>query len=344
VPSEPAKFLARSTKLKHPSGVEVVTPLLVPSFSSKGFQQSENGVSAVQKALALTSEWLTDAMLLSAYDIAYEEIPAPEDLLCTPDLIILDSGGYEAGFDQDLSTAVVHPHEPKEWTQGHVRTVFDRWPDRFAAMFVSYDHPGYRAPVATQVEEARKLFGSYPNQLHMLLLKPETTNQNYLRSALAAVCKEPSLLSDFDCVGVTEKELGSSLLARMRGVAELRMALDASGSATPIQVFGALDPISACLYFVAGAEIFDGLTWLRYAYHRGLCVYRANYGATSIGLSTRDSLVQGKTMTDNLNQLQKLESKMRKVAFTQEFRHFEHHSALIEQAFGDLLVKLGEAN
>jgi hypothetical protein len=34
--------------------------------------------------------------------------------------------------------------------------------------------------------------------------------------------------------------------------------LDEAGVKSPIHVFGALDPLTVCLYFVAGAEVFDG--------------------------------------------------------------------------------------
>jgi hypothetical protein len=61
------------------------------------------------------------------------------------------------------------------------------------------------------------------------LLKPETTDQKYLTQAIKAVTDGPHLLAPFSFIGVTEKELGSSTLDRMHGVARLRMALDLAG-------------------------------------------------------------------------------------------------------------------
>ena len=83
--------LVRSSVLKHPSGLEVKTPLLIPSFSSKGFvfplkQKSEKAghtffqtkfklpkednttsgkISEVAKLIRNVSDTLTDSMLVT---------------------------------------------------------------------------------------------------------------------------------------------------------------------------------------------------------------------------------------------------------------------------------------
>ena len=64
---------------------------------------------------------------------------------------------------------------------------------------------------------------------------------------------------------------------RMRNIAKLRQALDANDVKAPIHVFGSLDAMTTVLYFVAGAEIFDGLTWLRFGFHGGRTMYYQNY-------------------------------------------------------------------
>jgi hypothetical protein len=326
--------------IQHPLGVKFTTPLLVPSFSSKGFPPSRDDKPWVSRVIEISSEWLTDTMLISAYDIHHEYIPVPTNLSFTPELTIVDSGGYEAGFDEDFSAVAVREHQPKAWSPEHLKGVLDAWPERFPAVFVSYDHPARRLPLADQIAEAKELFSHYPTQMHSMLLKPETKTQEYLKVLLNAVTGEPGLLAGFHVIGVTEKELGSSLLDRMQRIAELRLALDGAGISTPIQVFGALDPITSCLYFISGAEIFDGLTWLRYAYLNGLCIYRANYGALEIGLDSRDPLVDGKTMSDNLNYLRRMELSMRRVALDRDVRHFSHHQELLQRGFDDLRVKL----
>src|SRR5579884_1115566 len=125
-----AARLARRTTVKHPSGVSIETPLLVPSFSSKGFRVTKD-TSEVHEALEMTSEWLTETMLISAYDLAHGHIPRPEDLPATPELILVDSGGYEMRIEHDMSTAVHWPHVPLPWDEDRYRGVLDAWPDRF---------------------------------------------------------------------------------------------------------------------------------------------------------------------------------------------------------------------
>ena len=96
-----------------------------------------------------------------------------------------------------------------------------------------------------------------------------------------------SELALFDIIGVTEKELGTSILSRMTNIAKIRKSLLSIGKDTPIHVFGSLDTITTPLYFVSGADIFDGLTWLRYAFNNGYTIYKHNYSAVNIGVNVK---------------------------------------------------------
>src|SRR5207253_10125437 len=81
-------------------------------------------------------------------------------------------------------------------------------------------------------------------------------------------------LEALEIVGIAEKELGNSVVKRLKTVVELRDILDDAGVSAPLHIFGGLDPLFTPLYFAAGAEIFDGLAWLRYAFHDDLSVHR----------------------------------------------------------------------
>src|SRR5688500_17370018 len=95
-------MLARSSRLKHPFGSAVVTPLLVPSFSSKGFGHGPSGGTGVAHIWTIAQEYLTDCMLVSAYDISSKNIDPPDSAVT--ELVIVDSGGYETSPTHDLST------------------------------------------------------------------------------------------------------------------------------------------------------------------------------------------------------------------------------------------------
>ncbi len=99
-------MFARSSTIRHrESGVSLQTPLLIPSFSSKGFARSKKEKkSEIRKILRTASEFLTEAYLISAYDFFYGHIPPPRELPCKPDLLFLDSGGYEISTDRDYSS------------------------------------------------------------------------------------------------------------------------------------------------------------------------------------------------------------------------------------------------
>lgn len=334
-------MLARTSFIRHkPSGVSLETPLLIPSISSKGFPNSPQGQSDLQTILGFVASFVTEACLISAYDIAHGYIPAPPDLSLRPELIVLDSGGYELTDSLDLSEVVATGTPAKPWTAEAYRSVLDNWPDELPAMFVSYDHPEERMPFSEQVAVARGTFRGRSQQLHTLLIKPETQTQATLSKALAQAAAHADQLAPFDAIGMTEKELGDSVIERMVATARLRRAMDEAGIQSPIHVFGALDPLSVCLYFLAGAEMFDGLTWVRYAYSEGRCVYIHNQGALKYGLTTRQNTVRTRAMTENLYCLQELSQRLRDFRATGDFAKLEPHGKLLHDAWDTLTTKL----
>ena len=287
-------MLCKTSTIRHKdSGVSLTTPLLIPSFSSKGFARSKkDGKSEIGKILETTDEFLTEVFLISAYDIFYKHLPHPSDMSCTPEMIFVDSGGYEISTDCDYSSVIDPVPSPELWKTENLESVLDNWPNHVPAVFVSFDHPDDRKPFTDQVADARRLFRKRLQHLTLLLLKPETKAQKTIKETIKSAMANPEELGKFDIVGVTEKELGRNMIDRMSQIAKLRMAMDEAGVKTPLHIFGALDPLSVCLYYISGAEIFDGLSWLRYGYKNGLCIYTHNLGAVEYGLHASDDLVR----------------------------------------------------
>jgi hypothetical protein len=113
-------------------------------------------------------------------------------------------------------------------------------------------------PIDEQVEQAREDFKLVPDAATDFLLKPEmptNTHGSFLRLG--------DKLNGFDVIGVTERELGKSAIERCRAILELRTVLDEADLNTPIHVFGSITPAAVTAYFLCGADIFDGLNWLR---------------------------------------------------------------------------------
>lgn len=334
-------MLARSSKLIHKaSGVTVETPLLIPSFSSKGIAKDKKGKSNVGSLIKFASEFLTKTCLISAYDMFYKHMDPIEELPLLPELVFIDSGGYEVSWDNDYSSYIQAPPNEEKWEPELHQSVLDSWPDEIPAVIVNYDHPKLRIPLTEQIKNARELFSKFNTQIHLFLLKPETDTQTTLKESLKSALSDIEELSYFDIIGVTEKELGSSILERMTNIAKLRRAMDEAGLNSKIHIFGALDPLSVCYYFLSGAEIFDGLTWIRYAYEEGRCVYFHNHGALNYGLHMRDQSIKLRAMTENIYSLETMEHRMREFLATNDFSKFAPHEINIKEANDSLITKL----
>ena len=335
-------MLARSSTIRHkPTGVSLETPLLIPSFSSKGFARSKGDrKSEIGKILVATGEFLTETYLISAYDIYYQDLPKPLELPFIPEMIFLDSGGYEISTDRDYASVLDPVPAPEPWDLDKWASVVSDWPDELPLVAVSYDHHDERSSFLEQVELARKRFRNCKGHLHSFLLKPETPSAKTLNQALKSVVSNASELGSFDIIGVTEKELGRSMLERMTQIAKLRIAMNDAEVTAPIHVFGALDPLSVCLYFISGAEIFDGLTWIRYAYNEGRCIYTHNHGALNYGLHVKDDFVKQRAMTENLYCLEDLQRRLREFKITKKFEKLEPHEDFLSNAYDSLKTKL----
>jgi hypothetical protein len=127
----------------------------------------------------------------------------------------------------------------------------------------------------------------------------------------------------------------------MHNIAKIRKALDGAGLATPIHIFGSLDTVSTPLYFLAGADIFDGLTWLRFAYRDGHTMYMRDYAVSEFESKFPDKTANVRILIDNLLYLQSLQSEMTRFLNERSFAEFKFNREVFERYFKDLSAKLG---
>lgn len=315
-------MLAREGSVVHNGTPILPTPLLIPSFSSKGFPE-------MKKIISLMTEFITEAVLVSAYDVHYKLL-APKKLTF-PSAIFLDSGGYEARVEHDLSEAYGQDYKPKKWTANDHRRVLAEWETVVPTIAISYDSPRRHSSTERQVAAALKLKHEFPLFLHEFLAKPEHKGELIEPSAIA---RSLGSLKEFSVIGFTEHELDHRIIGRMEKLAKLRRILDENGIATPIHVFGSLDSLSTVLYFLSGAEIFDGLTWLRFGFHGGQTIYRQNYGAiqgeNGILKSARE--LSHAMWKNNYYYLEALGDQMRNYVRTKEYKSFGPISGHVETA------------
>lgn len=322
-------MLAKRRHLRIGQKVTVKTPLLLPSFSSKGFPN-------VKKMLKASEEYISDEVLISAYDIHHGMIEPPFDFAST---IFLDSGGYEASKDAELSETYDREHVVKPWDMKSHQKVVSEWSSISPTIFVSFDSPEIRATTKDQIERAKALEIPEGNYDRAILLKPESSGAK--RVHLSNIKPFAKSLGAFACVGVTEKEIGKSVLDRMVNVAQLRLMLDEHHADLPIHIFGSLDTLSTYLYFLAGADIFDGLTWLRYAFCDGDTLYRHSYGALKLPLDLNSDIVEGRCWSNNYQHMMEMRLNMLKFASDHNFEHFGKHHQLIKKAYEGMSALLG---
>ncbi|WP_291765553.1 hypothetical protein [Maricaulis sp.] len=279
-------------------------------------------------------EFITDEVLVSAYDIYYEKIE-PEFDFST--LICVDSGGYEASKDSELSEVYsTYEFNPLEWKQEFYREVIANWNSEIPALFVSYDHPQERHTIADQIERAKSLsIPEGPNGL-VLLLKPEKKDNKYV--PIERVLENVASMDGFASIGVTEKEIGKSLEDRMRNIRKLRLALDEHFDGVPIHIFGSLDTFSCYLYFLSGADIFDGLTWLRYAFHDGDTLYRHQFGALNLPSNKIAPHIETQCANHNYSEMTFMKNAMHRFRSDGDYRHFGRHHEGIAQLHKNLIA------
>lgn len=327
-------MLQRCSKIKHPSGDFLETPLLVPSFSSKGFRYKKNGTkltSEITGFLKSTSMSLNETVLFSAYDINKGFIPklTSAGVSCYPQFTFIDSGGYETSEGHDFSEVYKHPAtSDKKWNINGYNKIINSWPDRFSAIIVSYDN-GRDKPkkITQQITSGKNFFNSRDKFLHDFLIKP-SRKESYLN--IDEIISNISLLKGFDIIGLTEKELGPSIQERTKNIALIRTALDKVDNPAPLHIFGSLDPVTSVIYFLAGAEIFDGLTWLRYGYCDGKAIYQHNYNSLKIGIQEVDDVARDLSFVQNLVYLRSLQAEMKRFVHTKDYKSFTHNSELFK--------------
>jgi hypothetical protein len=316
------------------------TPLLVPSFSSRGF--------AVGPLFEDTWKYCQNSKLVSAYDLHYRTVGTKN--LYSADVLFIDSGHYE-------KTPTHNPGEPAEdqrpgkqtWTiSKYASTLHSISTDRCQIVRVTYDL--YR-PINIQIARALSSRRKHPAMLLDFLVKPTTSRgkrrgePSYLDPRLFA--KFAPRLGFADIIGFTEKELGPSYRERALTLAQIRHALNNAGIDRPIHVFGCLDPFGVLLYHAVGADIFDGLSWLRFAWADGLMTYIPNSVAL-IG-SWGDPLESATRATQirNLTEVTKMEAAARSVSRLGSFdgiqEPWKRYALRVSDLLKDIGVEIGGA-
>ncbi len=242
-------------------GVELLTPVYVPSFSSFGDPDHIRRSLAVLRSVKGAVPASASGFLFSAHDLAASARRGGvldsqlEDLLKEWSLWWLDNGAFEQSSFGIPS-----------WAEREFEGVVRRFkpPVVVASEYVAENvTPDSLADsLRFAVESAERLKGLATSIV--VLLRPYPGSD--LR-ALVQALDLPRILDQGDTVdalGVPEVSLGPTLDVRLSAVSRLRTELDRLAIPKGLHIFGASDLSCLTAYTLAGADIFDGVNWSRY--------------------------------------------------------------------------------
>lgn len=291
----------RQAQTRRVNELGVGTPIIVPSFSSRGFPD----VAAIHDAV---SHNLYGVSLVSASDIANEFLPAKA--LSATNVIVLDSGGYEAN-NSDI------PHGMcscgNRWSLERYRNLISDIPQLANIIVVNFDR---RSKLGSQIEGALEDMSIAQSVAFDFLIKPHS-GQRLVN--IAELSRHVEQLSQFPVIGVTAREIGFSFLSRCRSIVTLRTIIDESQQVIPIHVFGAIRPFEILTFFFCGADIFDGLDWLRFEFRSGTDIAIDSIGWEHMLWNQPDEALQWKAWSNNVSFLYRLQQAIRKYATGGDF-------------------------
>jgi len=280
---------------RHVGSARTATPLLVPSFSSRGFQDPIGVVKSY-------SPYTSRSCLISAFDVHYGVLPSEwRDLA---DFIVLDSGGYEAYASSELSS-------PRSWDLGKYKSVIESLGAGTTYLLVTFDYNLRENPYERQLAEASALCDKYPQYDWDFLVKPEGPSHHEVN--IDAVVSRLDTLQRFAAIGFVEDELGSSIWSRAISIRRLRRRLIEQGLDIPIHIFGCLDPLRIPVYVLSGADIFDGLEWLRSAFTEAGLVRFSSLAMNDGDIDMPDAERGTRAVLQNIRILTTLEVSLRKL-------------------------------
>jgi hypothetical protein len=322
-------MFARKLKIADKRGYEAGrTPMLVPSISSRLNLD-------IPELLESVSEGVQGGpLLMSAYD--HECFSSSQ--LSFPSIIFLDSGGYECSRDKDISEIGFYNFKPKPWKREDHSDFIDKWDSPIPTVAICFDHPNERLKTEGQIDYASEFFKKRTHLISEILFKPETESSKRIKPE--NIADNIHALKQFDIIGFTEKELGYSALDRMTNIGLIRKALDKAKITVPIHIFGSLDTVTTPLYFLAGADIFDGLSWLRFIYDKGDTLYEGSYGPVLLGPNESAQKIWIQSVFHNLRYLRKMEIDMGKFVTKKDYEVFGPRAKFFETTYEDFIEKI----
>jgi hypothetical protein len=237
--------------------------------------------------------------------------------------LFFDSGNYEIGITSD-DWMPVGPASGSQWSEAlYLETAHGLL--REGDVLVSLDDP--QQLVADQARIGLALFDEVPvsGWQRDLLLHTKSITPVELASTVVPVAGE------IDYLGLTEKDLGLPWFVGVSYLSELRRLLSVQVSKLlPIHIFGCLDPRALPLFFFAGGDIFDGLSWFRYYVTAEHAYYAREFEYDAEVESLRNPSTSTRALAaHNINELEHLQASLRYSVLADDPTKFEEPLKLL---------------
>ena len=298
------------------SKLQVSTPLIAPSFSSRGFPY----ISNIWKEF---EHKLYGVCLVSAFDIAQKRIPA--DVADNVNIVFIDSGLYETSEDHGVGKLPT-ARRAGEWHRSKYHETTRDIDYKGNVILVNYDEI---KELDKQIESSSDDFSQAPQAVADFLIKPEALDEEV---NMPKLIQHTDALREFGIIGISAREVGNSFLSRCRSVTTLRNILNDAGLDTPIHVFGAINPYEVLTYFLCGADIFDGLNWLRLAFRRHASLPVEETAMEDMKWNLTDLDLLSEEWTRNLNTLYQLQESLHTYGASGNLESLEEDFPLASQA------------
>lgn len=296
-------------------------PQIIFSLSSKGFTTINKDLKDYLKLLN------NNQLLLSLYDINYIfDKEVIENILKKETQLFLDSGIYESSNFIDLFEIYNYKYDPLKWDVDLYINTIKNLKITDNTNLVNYDIYG---SIKDQIEYCTELYSKIKFKVLLIHAPKGQWEHGDIFELVDLLYKSKC---QFNILGITERELGYLYETRISNLFTLRSKLnDTFKSYIPIHVFGCNDPKGIVYYSISGADIFDGLNWLRY-YFNNVSSYYKNEFYLDVGLG---NTLDYNIFEHNIRYLDILKNEIIYLLNSQNYIGYTDEVGIVKKIIGD---------
>ncbi|MCB9452379.1 MAG: hypothetical protein H6672_13160 [Anaerolineaceae bacterium] len=297
-------------------------PLLVYSFSSRGFPDL---IDQIRTYVPLISS----SYLISLYDYKYLLNGNNRIFVNDHRIRIWDSGGYEIRSSDDISAVKSALPGSQVWNEKLYIDVANTVPWNGSDILVSYDGPADNLTLSDQLDKAFALYerikGNYLKDVLLHLEYPPDAKE--VANALVPFADKINI------VGFTEKEVAPTWVDGVIFLHALNTEFSRLGMHDRflIHIFGCFDPKSIIRFALAGAHIFDGLTWLRFVFHKDSTLYKREFEYLVQPSSLLGADIESSIIAHNIREIERLRSDLGYALATSDFSAYEEICGVLKK-------------